>query len=277
MQTLPSFLFDRRSVLGRAGWHWQLGLISLGIATLSALAPVKVEAATPDTAPPALKTFLTQVDAAANRQNVQEVLRFYSPAFKHSDGLTRETLEQSLTQLWKRYPNLQYRTELKSWKADGTAIVAETVTRITGRQTLGNREFTLDTTLTARQRLENQAIVSQEILDERSQMTSGSKPPSVKLMLPAQVATGQDYSVDAIVEEPLGDDLLLGTALEEPVRPEGLLNPTIVNLELLSAGGIFKVGRAPAQPDNRWISAVVVRHNGLTMVTRRLQVVDRKP
>jgi hypothetical protein len=230
----------------------------------------------PETAPVALTAALVQLDAAANSRNLSSVLNFYGPNFSHSDGLNRTTLEKALTQLWKQFPTLSYRTALKSWTAEGTDWVAETETTITGTQVVGDREFRLDATLQSQQRFANQKIVRQDILRERSQLTSGANPPTVKLNLPDQVLVGQDFSLDAIVQEPLGDDLLLGAALEEPISPDGLLNPTRVNLEALASGGIFKVGRAPLTPDSRWISAVVVRQSGITMVTQRLRVTPRK-
>jgi len=60
--------------------------------------------------------------------------------------------------------------------------------------------------------------------------------------LPQQVKVGQQYSFDAIVQEPLGD-YLVGAAIEEPIQADKYFNPT-VELELLPAGGLFKVGRA---------------------------------
>ncbi|MBW4580360.1 MAG: nuclear transport factor 2 family protein [Tildeniella nuda ZEHNDER 1965/U140] len=235
----------------------------------------RVNAEPPETAPAPLKETLAAIDKAASSHNVQSVLAFYSPTFTHSDGLTRQTLEQALTQLWKRYPNLTYRTELKSWKAEGNGITAQTVTYVTGAQKMGDRELKIDSTLQAQQQFENQKIVRQEILAERSQITSGTNPPNVKLNLPEQVNAGQAFSFDAVVQEPLGNDLLLGTALEEPVKADGFVNPTTVDLELLSAGGLFKVGRAPLTADSRWISAVLVRQDGMTMITQRLRVVNR--
>jgi hypothetical protein len=251
-------------------------LLALSLATAaSGFFPIAVRADRPETAPADLKAALTQIDAAANRRDVEAVVQFYAPTFRNSDGLTRQTLQQALTNLWQRYPTIAYKTELKSWKQDGAGIQAETVTRITGTQKVGDRTFQLDSTLQAQQRFENQKIVQQEILNERSQITSGSNPPKLKLNLPQQVKAGQEFSLDAIVQEPLGTDLLLGAALEEPVKPDGFVNATNVNLEPLPGGGIFKVGRAPATAENRWISAVVMRQDGFTMVTQRLRVVSR--
>jgi hypothetical protein len=228
------------------------------------------------TAPTELTTLLNQMDVAANSHNPVNVAEFYSPNFTHSDGLGYKTLQNALTALWKRYPNLNYRTELKTWKQDGTGMLLETVTYITGSQREGNHEYKLNSTLGMRHRVENQKIVRQEILNERSQLTAGSNPPTLKINLPEEVRAGQEFSFDAIVQEPLGDDLLVGTALEESVKPEGYLNVTTANLEALPSGGIFKVGKAPINSENHWLSAVVVRHDGITMITQRLRIVGKR-
>ena len=230
-------------------------------------------AATPDTAPPELKNALSQIDAAANRRDVQGVMQLYSPNFTNSDGLNRQNMEKALAQLWQRYPRLQYRTSLESWERDRTgAILALTVTQITGTQAIDGREWTFNSTIRSRQRLENQKIASQEILAERTQLTSGEQPPNVELKLPERVRAGQEFTFDAVVREPLGDDVLVGAALQEAVTPQGYLNPTQVQLEPLAAGGIFKQGRAPNNAGKYWISAVLVRADGMTIVTQRLQV-----
>ncbi|AFY31104.1 hypothetical protein [Calothrix sp. PCC 7507] len=248
-----------------------LFLLTLGITSSWQCA----QASTPDNAPPELKNLLTQVDAAASQGDVKKVIEFYSPNFTHGDGLNRQTLEKSLTDLWKRYPQLRYSTQLQSWKTEGNAIVAETVTKITGLPSSNSNNLALNATIKSRQRVTGAKIVSQEILSERTLLTSGSKPPQVDIKLPEQVKVGQPYSFDAIVQEPLGDDFLLGTALEEPIQADKYLSPTSVDLELLTSGGLFKVGRAPSTPGNQWVSAVILRGNGMTMVTQRLQVVNK--
>lgn len=230
-------------------------------------------ASTPDTAPAELKQTLTQIDAAANRRNAQEVLQFYSPNFTHSDGLNRRTLEQSLTQLWKQYANLTYKTELTSWQPRANGFQAETVTRITGTQTRDGQQVRLNATLRSRQQFQNQKIVRQDILSESNLITTGDKPPSVKVNLPNQVRAGQEFSFDAIVQEPLENDLLLGAVVQEPVNANGYLKPATADLDLLTSGGLFKVGKAPNTVGSQWISAVLVRHGGMTMVTQRLNVV----
>ncbi|HEY9599758.1 MAG TPA: nuclear transport factor 2 family protein, partial [Cyanophyceae cyanobacterium] len=224
-------------------------------------------------APPQLKETLAQIDAAANRRDIQSVMQFYNANFKNSDGLTRASMEQALAKLWEQYPQLTYRTELKDWQTQGNNIVAETVTYITGNQEANGTPTKLESTLRSRQRFDNQTIVGQEILSERTQLTSGANPPDVQVLLPEQVRIGQQFNFDVIVKQPLGDDLLLGTALEEPIKPELYTKPSNFELELLPAGGIFKQGKAPLKPENHWVSAILVRGDGITMITQRLQVV----
>jgi hypothetical protein len=246
------------------------GSISRGIVAQQPAA----QPATPAPAP--LASLISELDKAANSHNPKSVAEFLSANFTHSDGLTRQTLQDALTALWKRYPDLIYRTEIKSWKPEGSGFVVDTTTTMVGTQKEGDREFKLDATLDVRHKIENQKIVRQEVLNERNQITSGSKPPLLKVNLPDQVNSGQEFSFDAIVQEPLGDELLLGAAIEEPVKPTGYLNSTTANLEPLNSGGIFKVGRAPTNSDNHWLSAVVVRYDGITMVTQRLRIIGRK-
>lgn len=225
-------------------------------------------------APAVLTEAIAQIDAAANEQQLDGVLNYYSSNFSSADGGTVETLRETLSALWERFPDLTYTTTLNSWEQDGPAIVAETTTTLSGTEVLNQRPFRLNATITSRQRFENGQIVSQEILQENSQMTAGPKPPVLTINIPEQVTTGQEFSFDAIVQEPLGDRFLLGTVVDEPVQAAAVADPSLLNLELLTAGGLFKVGEAPEEPQNRWISAIVVRDDGITIVTRRLRVVE---
>jgi hypothetical protein len=269
--TLPQRLSPSFASIAKSyGVRWSVVLFTLGLTGGWA---GNAQAESPATAPPQLKDALTQIDAAANRHDSSSLMQFYGANFKNSDGLTREGMQQALTQLWQRYPQLTYRTELRDWKAERNGIVAETVTTITGTQSAEGMPTKLESTMRSRQRFENQKIVQQDILAERTQITSGDKPPTVQVNLPTQVRVGQPYNFDVIVQEPLGDDLLLGTALEEQIKPERYTKPTDLKLELLPAGGVFKLGKAPAKEDSRWLSAVLIRGGGMVMITQRLQVI----
>jgi hypothetical protein len=270
MSNIFALLLRHQQKFPRSRWVF-IFLLTLGLTSCWKCA----EASTPVNAPAELKNLLTQIDNSANKGDVKAVMQYYSPNFTHGDGLTRQTMEKALTALWKQYPRLRYTTQLQSWKSEGNAIIAETVTSITGLPSSNSRNLALNSTIRSRQRLTGTQILRQDILSERTQLTSGAKPPKIEIKLPDQVKVGQQYTFDAIVNEPLGEDYLLGAALEEPIQPEKYLGSTSVNLELLSSGGLFKQGRAPATPGSQWISAVIMRGDGMTMITQRFQVVKK--
>jgi hypothetical protein len=235
----------------------------------------RAQAETAQSAPAQLKNLLVQIDAAANNHDLKTVMRFYSQNFTNSDGLTRSSIAQALTQLWQRYPQLKYQTQLQSWKPEGNTLVAQTVTNITNTQSANSKNTVFNSTIQSQQRVEGQKILRQDILSERSQLSAGAKPPTVDVKLPTQVTIGQHYNFDAIVQQPLGDDYLLGAAIEEPVQAEKYLKPSPVQLQLLEAGGLFKMGQAPVKPGSLWVSGVLIGSGGMTVVTQRLQVVSK--
>jgi hypothetical protein len=230
-------------------------------------------AMSPETAPPELLQAIEAMDTAASQADVDVVMGYYSPNFSSADGLDYEDMELTLSGLWELYPNLTYETQLLEWEMDGSSIVAETLTLVTGSPMVGDRPFDFTATIEARQRFMDGQIVEQEVLSEETVLMSGQNSPTVQINLPEQVEVGSEFVFDAIVLEPLNGRRLLGIAIDEPVDVAGYLNPANVELEVLSAGGLFKVGQAPATPGSHWISAVLVREDGITIVTRRLQVV----
>ncbi len=247
-----------------------LSLVALGSSIFNS---TPVRAQTPETAPSELEQILDGVDAAASSQDMDALMQFYDRDFTHADGLDRRDFKRAISQLWQRYPNLRYDTELESWERDNGAIVAETATQISGSEMVDDRQMQLTSTLRSRQRYEDGKIVSQEILSEDTRITSGENPPTVEVNLPERVRIGRDYHFDAIVQEPLGEDILLGAALDEQVKPENYFNSSELELELLeSVGGLFKVGEAPFVEREYWISGVLIRADGLAIVTRRLHV-----
>ncbi len=252
------------------GWSISL-LCAFGITT-SLASPVGAESA--ETAPRELKEVINKIEAAANRQDVEAVMRFYSRDFTNSDGLSYSSLYQALTQMWERYPKLKYTTELESWEREGDRLVAETVTYIEGSRKNGSRLINLNSTLRSRQYFTDQKVIKQEVLAERTKLTSGKNPPQIKVNLPEKVRIGQRFGFDVIVLQPLGSEVLLGAAIEERTGSDRYLNPSNIKLEGLSAGGIFKLVQAPLLPDNLWYSAIVVRQDGMVLLTQRVRVQD---
>lgn len=232
--------------------------------------PVRAE--NPATAPAELTEIITGIETAANQQDVEGVIEYYSPEFTNTDGLTVDTLSQALKQMWNSFARLKYNTELESWSREGDRLVAVTRTNITGVQNVNGRKARLNSSIRSRQHFEGQKLVRQEILTEQSQLSSGANPPQVEVVAPSTVKAGERYSFDLIVNEPLGDRVLLGGVKEDKTGGNLYLNPTAVELEPLPAGGIYKQATAPLLPDSNWLSAVLVRGDGITTVVHRVNV-----
>ena len=224
------------------------------------------------TVPEELTEIIEGLEEAANDRDLKEVMEYYSPEFTSSDGLTHDSLSSALMRVWKTYPRVKYTTEIESWSEDGDQLVAQTVTKIRGVRKNNGRIIRINSTLRSRQRFQDDRIIRQEILAEQTKLTSGQNPPKIDVISPKTVSVGQKYNFDVIVTEPLGDNVLLGAVKEERTKSDLYLNPTALELEPLPAGGIYKVVTAPLLPDSNWLSAIVVRGDGITMVTQRVRV-----
>ncbi|MGF1481197.1 MAG: nuclear transport factor 2 family protein [Cyanophyceae cyanobacterium] len=248
----------------------KLKLFCLGLgASLSCSVAV---AEPPQTAPEELQQTIAQLEAAANSQDVEAIGGFYSPNFTTAEGMSSSALFQALTQLWERYPDLTYTTELQSWEREGNELVADTVTVIRGTGNSNGRSTRLDSTIRSRQYFRDLKLVRQETLAEQTQLSSGDNPPQVWVNLPEQVQSGEQFNFDVIVDKPLGNDVLLGAATEELTASDRYFDPSTLELDILPAGGIFKLVNAPDEPGDRWLSAVLVRADGMTIVTQRVSI-----
>ncbi len=252
--------------------RWFISLL-LGLG-LSASVSAALQAASPETAPADLKTLITQIEAAANRHDLEQVMSFHSPAFTSTDGLTTQVLSQSLPKLWQRYPNLAYTTQLQAWEQQGEEWIADTATQVKGTSNEGGRVIQLESTLKSRQTFKNGKLIAQTIVDEQTRLTTGQNPPQVEVNLPNTVRVGQEFDFDVIVTEPLGNDLLAGTAIGENTRGDGYLAPGTLELQLLQAGGLFKRVKAPEKPGDRWFSAILVRNEGIVLITKRVRFIE---
>jgi hypothetical protein len=250
--------------------NWSVPVLlsfSLTVATQSLL-----RAQSPNNPPADLKALIAQLDTVASQKALDKVIQFYSPTFTNSDGLTYKNLAPALEVFWSHYNDITYTTTLESWQKKGDKIVAQTVTNIEGTGKMKGRTITLNGKIRSLQEFQGQKIVYQDIQTERIIITSGKNPPRVEVRLPNKVKVNQEFDFDVIVKDPLGDDLLAGIALDEKVEPARYLDPKSPELEILSAGGIFKRVKAPSTPQERWLSAILVQGSGMVLITQRVQV-----
>lgn len=244
------------------------------LAAIALLLPSNIAQAEP--APQRLTQLLSELETAANNNDVETVQAAYTGEFTTSSGLNRQELAQKLQQLWETYDRLDYQIQLESWEQRGNTLVAQTVTQIRGQRQGQDQEILLEAVLRSRQRIQNGKIISQDMISERSQLYIGENAPRVKVNAPNTIQVGEEFNFDVIVREPVGDDILLGTALEEEVTANRYLIPQKLDLEILPAGGIYRLGEAPTRPGKRWLSAIIVRDDGMTLVSHRLNIVPQQ-
>lgn len=270
---VPSVSSMMHRVLRTALVSVEVGFAAIAL-SFSWAGVARAELQPPSTAPAELVETLEAIDEAASSQDLDGVMEYISSDFVHADGLDADQFETAVDAFWERFDSLSYSTEILGWQADGDEWVAETRTTVIGTDPIGSRMGQLRSVIESRQEFSEGQLVSQTILREESELTLGDHSPDLDVNLPERVGVGQSFSFDAIVLEPLGDRILLGAAYDEPVTVDGYTTPIVIDLDLLSAGGLFKIGRAPAELGDRWISAIIVREDGITAVTRRLQIVS---
>lgn len=247
-------------------------LLSMGVSgNLAGMAKAENAASAPEE----LTSAIAAIEEAANNQDIEGVVENYSKNFTNTDGLTTKSLSQALQKIWESYPNLEYTTTVDSWSEEGTQLVAVTTTKIRGNRQESVRSLRLNSTIKSRQYFQDAKLIRQEILSEQSQIKSGENPPTVAIVAPKTVKAGDRYSFDLIVDEPLEDKVLLGAVQEDKTSSNLYLNPNVLELEPLPAGGIYKTVTAPLLPDSNWLSAVLVRGDGITMITHRVNVQEK--
>ncbi len=222
--------------------------------------------------PPAnITELINKIDQAANSRQLPALLENFSASYT-VDGMSRSLWQQQVGSFWQRYSNLRYTTTIQNWKQDAAGVSIDITTQIDGAGTADGKQNKLTAKIQARQYIVNGKVTQQQILNEQVLSSTGLKPPTVDMVVPDKLRPSEDYNVDVIVQEPLNDDLMMGALSEQPVSTGRYGKATPYKLELLSTGGLFKNAKAPSKAGDYWLSAVFVRPDGTTTVTRRIHV-----
>lgn len=222
-------------------------------------------------APANITGLIKKIDQAANSRQLPALLENFSANYT-VDGMSRSQWQQQVSSLWQRYSNLRYTTTIQNWKQDAAGVSIDITTQIDGTGTEGGKQNKLVAKIQARQYIVNGKVAQQQILNEQVRSSTGGKPPTVDMVVPDKLRPSEDYNVDVIVQEPLNDDVMMGALSEQPVSTGSYGKVTAYKLELLSTGGLFKNAKAPSKAGDYWVSAVFVRPDGITTVTRRIHV-----
>lgn len=222
--------------------------------------------------PKELLGIITKIDLAANNRDLKLIEQNISPQFTNQDGLNYDSFTSSLKQLWSKYDDLKYTTKIESWSQDKDQLVAITTTNIQGSYKINDKKMTLNSEIKSEQYFVNNQLVKQKILKEKNEITSGENPPVVRINLPEKARPGQEFDFDVILQDPVGSDIILGAAIEEKINPSLYLKPSSLELDALSAGGIFKRVKLPLIEEDHWYSVLLIRTDGIRMITQRVNV-----
>ena len=248
-----------------------LKLVLTGLALSLSIGSLTPSYAATSPPPASVTDLINKIDQAANSRQLPALLENFSTNYT-VDGMSRSQWQQQVSGLWQRYASLRYKTTIQNWKQDAAGISIDITTQIDGVSTDAGKPNKLAAKIQARQYIVSGKVTQQQILNEQVLSSTGLKPPTVDMVVPDKLRPNEDYNVDVIVQEPLNDDVMMGALSEQPVSTGSYGKATPYKLELLSTGGLFKNTKAPSKAGDYWLSAVFVRPDGITTVTRRIHV-----
>lgn len=222
--------------------------------------------------PSAILEAINKIDLATNNQDIELLKQKISPNFSNEDGLNLDLLTKSLQKQWSQFNNLKYTSVLESGEKNNNQFIAIVNTNIQGDYEVNGKIFKLNSDIKARQYFENNQLVKQEIISEKTEIITGENPPMVTINLPEKARAGQEFDFDVILQEPLGTDIVLGGVSEEKIDPNLYLEPSTIELDALTAGGIFKRVKLPVSDQDHWYSVILIRDGGIRIITQRVDV-----
>jgi hypothetical protein len=189
-------------------------------------------------------------------------------------GLDPAELQNRRRLLRAQFPDLRWQVGAGAPGRGGQPTVS---VRVSGTRRQGPATFRLDAEQLLVLQSEGGRIHGQSVLREQSVLRSGEQAPSVSLLIPDAVLTGQRYDVDVIFDEPLDGAIAAGgIAALTAEQVAAMENPTM-ELGVLGGGGLFKTVQAPLTPGAQTWAVLLVHPRGVVSAAKRVRVVaDRR-
>ena len=223
-----------------------------------------LRAATPPPAP------LQALEAALNQENDAAL----AALLQAGPGLDPELLQNRRRLLRKEFPDLRWQVRPGKPLDDGRSTV---MIQVSGTRRQGLSTFRLDGEQQLALQSDGQTIKGQTVLREQSILRSGERSPSVSLLIPDTVLTGQRYDVDVIFDEPLDGALTAGGIVALTPEQVAAMESPSIELAALGGGGVFKTVQAPLSPGFQTWAVLLVHPQGVVSATKRVRVVaDRR-
>jgi hypothetical protein len=186
-------------------------------------------------------------------------------------GLNPTELKQRRQVLREQFPDARW--EVKTGPALRGGQPSVTM-KVSGTRRQGASTYRLEAEQRLSLQTDGQRFTGQTIWREQSLLRSGENAPSVSVLIPDAVLTGQRYDVDVIFDDPLDGALVAGGL--RPISPEQVMTMESPRLELaaLGGGGLFKVVQAPQTPGSQTWAVLLVHPKGVVSATKRVRVVS---
>jgi hypothetical protein len=238
-----------------------LAALALGLGSWAAL-PGRPAAAAPATA-----SQLQALEAALNSGAALNGLLETGP------GLDPASLELRRRNLQRQFPDLRWQFSAGPPLRDGHPTVKLSVSGSNGN---GANRYRLEASQLLALESSGGRISSQRVIREQSILTSGGEAPSVSLLIPDAVLTGQRYDVDLVLDEPLNGAMAAGGIVAiTPEQAAASASPDL-SLEPLGGGGLFKSVQAPLNPGSQTWAMLLVHPKGIISASKRVRVVADK-
>jgi hypothetical protein len=188
-------------------------------------------------------------------------------------GLDPAEVKSRRRLLQAQFPDLRWQVGPGTPGSSGQPTVRVTVS---GSRAEGPTTFRLNAEQLLVLQSEAGRFNGQTVLQEQAILSSGERAPSVSLLIPDAVLTGERYDIDVIFDDPLNGAMTAGglTALT-PEQVARMESPPI-ELTALEAGGLFKTVQAPLRPGSQTWAVLLIHPDGVVSASKRVRVVANR-
>lgn len=238
--------------------------------------------------------FWTQ-DRYVKNYDVDSLKKLYSDNFTNNDGFTKDVYFSLIKETWETYPDITYKTKIKSIKVNGNYAIVETqesAVAITKEEDLIPAIGELNSASNCRYHLEKLSdhwvITGEDVLDEYSTLKYGdARFIKMNLSAPAMIKSGTPYTAKLSIDLPPEQVVIASISREKIVNPapkpdekyrklseeqilERMFTSNTENLNEYNVAAIGITKAVPVSKDN-----VRVFMNGLAFIMTRVNVVPK--
>ena len=186
-------------------------------------------------------------------------------------GLNPEELKRRRQRLKEQFPDARWEVKTGPTLRSGQPSVT---LKVSGTRRQGGSTYRLEAEQRLSLQTDGQRFNGQTIWREQSLLRSGEYAPSVSVLIPDAVLTGQRYDVDVIFDEPLDGALVAGGIRPISAEQVSAMESPRLDLAALGGGGLFKVVQAPQAPGSQTWAVLLVHPKGVVSATKRVRVVS---